>query len=122
MSRYCRNLGCAVLSANVVGGGLEAYAGQVADLVSRIGLPGTLSAMLEGHGSLSAFIAQGVLSAVLGDRARVDAAVVGQAVLIASVVCEIGARPYLEIDPTVIWLVDWGADNDVLSNTYWNVN
>lgn len=28
--------------------------------------------------------------------------------------------PYLEIQPEVIWLIPW-AQNDVLSNTSWNV-
>lgn len=28
--------------------------------------------------------------------------------------------PYLEIEPEVIWLIPW-AENDVLSNTNWNV-
>ena len=32
------------------------------------------------------------------------------------------AHPYLEISPTIIWVVpDWAVDNDVFSNTYWNV-
>lgn len=30
--------------------------------------------------------------------------------------------PYLEIDPEVIWVYpDWAVDNDVYSNTKWNV-
>ena len=30
--------------------------------------------------------------------------------------------PYLEIDPEVIWIYpDWAAENDVYSNTRWNV-
>ena len=30
--------------------------------------------------------------------------------------------PYLEIEPEMVWLQDWGADNDVYSNTNWNIN
>ena len=31
-------------------------------------------------------------------------------------------RPYLEIDPELIWVnPDWAVDNDVYSNTNWNV-
>ena len=30
--------------------------------------------------------------------------------------------PYLEIEPEIIWvLAGWSTDNDVLSNTFWNV-
>ena len=37
-------------------------------------------------------------------------------------VCEPGlSGPYLEIDPHIIWLADWGASNDVYSNLTWNV-
>lgn len=31
--------------------------------------------------------------------------------------------PYLEISPNVIWVfTDWSANNDVISNTHWNVD
>ena len=31
--------------------------------------------------------------------------------------------PYLEIEPTLIWVYpDWAVDNEVFSNTNWNVN
>lgn len=33
------------------------------------------------------------------------------------------AKPYLEIEPKVIWVYpDWSAYNDVYSNTHWNVD
>lgn len=35
-------------------------------------------------------------------------------------VCSI--PPYLEIEPDIIWLTDWSSENDVISNTLWNVN
>lgn len=32
-------------------------------------------------------------------------------------------HPYLEIEPTLIWVYpDWATDNNVYSNTHWNVN
>lgn len=38
-------------------------------------------------------------------------------------VCSVNVtEPYLEIEPETIWLSDWGATNDVLSNTHWNVD
>lgn len=39
-------------------------------------------------------------------------------------VCKPGIRkPYLEIEPKVIWVYpDWSAYNDVYSNTHWNVD
>lgn len=38
-------------------------------------------------------------------------------------VCSVNTtEPYLEIEPEIIWLADWGATNDVLSNTHWNVD
>ena len=31
--------------------------------------------------------------------------------------------PYLRIEPEVIWVVpDWSVDNEVFSNTTWNIN
>ena len=37
-------------------------------------------------------------------------------------VCDTYEAPYLEINPTVIWVYpDWAADNDVYSNTTWTV-
>lgn len=30
--------------------------------------------------------------------------------------------PYLYIEPVVVWLADWGASNDVFSNTTWDVD
>lgn len=34
-----------------------------------------------------------------------------------------GEPPYLEIEPTLIWVnPDWGVDNDVYSNVTWNIN
>ena len=39
-------------------------------------------------------------------------------------VCKPGIqRPYLEINPTILWVYpDWSASNDVYSNTHWNVD
>lgn len=31
-------------------------------------------------------------------------------------------KPYLEIEPEIIWLADWGATNDVFSNTHWGID
>ena len=32
-------------------------------------------------------------------------------------------RPYLEIEPEIIWVYpDWAVDNNVYSNTHWNVD
>lgn len=32
-------------------------------------------------------------------------------------------QPYLEIEPEIIWVVpDWAVDNEVFSNTTWNIN
>lgn len=38
-------------------------------------------------------------------------------------VCDIvNPDAYLEIQPEIIWLADWGAYNDVLSNTRWYID
>ena len=40
-----------------------------------------------------------------------------------SLVCETNIRaPYLEIEPTIVWVLDGWASNDVYSNTRWNVD
>lgn len=41
-----------------------------------------------------------------------------------SLICTTGlVPPYLEINPEIIWVYpDWSAQNEVLSNTRWNVN
>ena len=37
-------------------------------------------------------------------------------------VCKSGIRaPYLRISPEVIWVLAGGTDNDVFSNTQWNI-
>ncbi len=38
--------------------------------------------------------------------------------------CELvcSVPPYLEIEPDMIWLTDWSAENEVISNTLWNVD
>lgn len=37
--------------------------------------------------------------------------------------CDVGERPYLEIEPTVLWMLpDLSVDNEVLSNTHWHVD
>lgn len=30
--------------------------------------------------------------------------------------------PYLEISPTIVWVIAGQTQNDVYSNTYWNIN
>lgn len=30
--------------------------------------------------------------------------------------------PYLEIEPETVWMTDYGVDNQVYSNTDWNIN
>lgn len=123
MNRFCHSLGCADLLAEVTGGYLDAGLADGADLFCRAELPGTLSAVLDGQGLLSAIILQGALTAFLGGRARLSGAVVGRARLSASVVCELGQIPYLEIDPTYLWLLpDIDVSNDVLSNSYWRLS
>lgn len=41
-----------------------------------------------------------------------------------SLICSTGViPPYLEINPKVIWVfTDWSAQNDVYSNTRWNID
>lgn len=64
------------------------------------------------------------LSAVIDPEETVKATFVrkrGDLDCAFSLICATGIRaPYLEIEPTVIWLVPW-AMNDVSSNTHWNV-
>lgn len=92
-------------------------------LVCETDEPGVLSASLDGQGSLSAMVSTGTLSASTGKRAELAASIGGQAELYASVVCEIGEIPYLEIEPTYLWIVpDDLVSNDVYSNTTWNVS
>lgn len=58
-------------------------------------------------------------------RGAIDASSVrvGRIMVSSSFVCEVShLAPYLEIEPEIIWLIDWGADNDVLSNTHWKVD
>ena len=48
---------------------------------------------------------------------------IGKVMLSSSFVCEVSTLvPYLEIQPTTIWLLDWGAFNEVFSNTKWKVD
>ena len=125
MTASCHNcsLGCAVLFAEAERGQLVASLDLDGDLSCRADAPGVLAAYPGGHGILSASVTQGKLSAFLGDRARLAASIGGQARLHASVVCEIGDAPYLEIDPTYIWIIpDDLVTNDVYSNTTWNIN
>lgn len=39
-------------------------------------------------------------------------------------VCERDIKvPYLEIEPTILWVYpDWATSNNVLSNTHWRIN
>ena len=125
MSASCHNcvLGCAVLFAEAERGHLVASLDRDGDLSCLADAPGVLAAFPGGQGFLSVSVTQGALSAFLGDRARVVASIGGQAILNASVVCEIGDNPYLEIDPTYLWIIpDDLATNDVHSNTIWHVN
>lgn len=125
MTASCHNcsLGCAVLFAEAERGQLVASIDLDGDLSCIVDAPGVLAAYPGGHGILSASVTQGALSAFLGDRARLAASIGGHARLRASVVCEIGDAPYLEIDPTYIWIIpDDLVTNDVYSNTTWNIN
>ena len=37
-------------------------------------------------------------------------------------VCSVNVtEPYLEIEPEILWIADWGT-NDVYSNTHWQVD
>ena len=46
----------------------------------------------------------------------------GKIALSSSFVCEVSRlEPYLEIEPAIVWLVDYEAQNRVLSNTRWNI-
>lgn len=93
------------------------------DLSCIVDAPGVLDAYPGEHGWLSASVKQSALTAFLGGQARVAASIGGQAELYASVVCEIGEIPYLEIEPTYLWIVpDDFVSNDVYSNTTWNVS
>lgn len=85
---------------------------------------GVLSAIPDAPGLLSASLNPGgALSAFFGGHASIAASIGGQGILNASVVCEIGDAPYLEIDPTYIWIIpDDLVTNDVYSNTTWNIN
>lgn len=125
MTASCHNcsLGCAVLFAEAEGGQLVASLDPDGDLSCLADAPGVLAAYPGGQGFLSASVTQGALSAILGGQARVVASIGEQARLHASVVCEIGDAPYLEIDPTYIWIIpDDLVTNDVYSNTTWNIN
>lgn len=84
-----------------------------------------LSAIPDAPGLLSASFrpSGGALSAFFGGHADLAAFIGGQGILYASVVCEIGDAPYLEIDPTYLWIIpDDLVSNDVYSNTTWNIN
>lgn len=54
----------------------------------------------------------------------VTCSAVGGIIARVSHVCTPSIRePYLEISPEIIWVVpDWAVDNDVFSNTFWNIN
>lgn len=85
--------------------------------------PGDLSAQLAGQGLLSALVAHGALSAHIGGHAQLAASIGDRARLRASVVCEIGEIPYLEIEPTYLWVIPEAfVDNDVFSNTFWHIS
>lgn len=85
---------------------------------------GVLSAIPDAPGLLTASLTPGgALSAFFGEHAEIAASIGGQGILNASVVCEIGDRPYLEIEPTYLWIIpDDLVTNDVYSNTSWNIN
>lgn len=117
------NGGCAVLSAEVVGGHLDASIDLASVLMCEVEAPGSLAASLGGHARLNAEVYQAHLSAISERHASLHAKTEEHAVLAAAVVCELGERPYLEIDPTYLWILpDLSASNDVYSNTHWNVN
>ena len=48
---------------------------------------------------------------------------IGKAYLGDVLVYEKNVAPYLRIEPEIIWVVpDWAVDNNVYSNTTWNIN
>lgn len=48
---------------------------------------------------------------------------IGRAYLGDVLVFQKAAAPYLEIEPELIWVnPDWGVDNNVYSNTNWNID
>lgn len=59
----------------------------------------------------------------IGDLHLVDVSI-GKAYLGDVLVYRKGeVAPYLEIEPEIIWVVpDWAVDNEVFSNTTWNIN
>lgn len=115
--------GCAVLSADVAVGHLGAYLDHASELSCMVESPGDLSAQLAGQGLLSALVANGALSAHIGGHAQLAASIGDRARLRASVVCEIGEIPYLEIEPTYLWVIPEAfVDNDVFSNTFWHIS
>ena len=68
------------------------------------------------------------MSAFLGDIPIVEMPLgnepVGMAFLGDVLVYRKGQEtPYLRIEPEIIWVVpDWAVDNEVFSNTTWNIN
>lgn len=58
-------------------------------------------------------------------RGTIDASSVrvGRIMVSSSFVCEVShLAPYLEIEPEMVWMTDYGVDNQVYSNTNWNIN
>ena len=119
---FLNSLGCAVLSAEAERGQLGASIDRGGDLSCMVDSQGVLAASPGGQGLLSALVTQGALSASIGGHAQLAASIGDRARLTASVVCEIGEIPYLEIDPTYIWIIpDELSSNDVYSNTTWGI-
>lgn len=94
-------------SAELIGGNIECNAKRIGGgevLLERIG---AIFVLLFKEGSIS-----------------VEAIDVTDMTASLSEVCTTNIRPpYLEINPVIIWVYpDVETDNDVLSNTRWNVN
>lgn len=61
---------------------------------------------------------------------RVDGGITASLRKVTGMACRLGlvcrpniGTPYLEIEPEIIWVYpDWAVDNNVYSNTHWNVN
>ena len=88
---------------------------------------GGMAASAEREGGISCSASRlGGIDATATRIGGIDASMerVGGMTCRFSLICSTGVvPPYLEINPEVIWVfTDWSAQNDVYSNTRWNVD
>lgn len=112
-------MGCLVPYVQVVSPTISADAGEVGGLsASAYSQEGTLDVYAEKVGY--------ILASVSDCSASLNVDVVDKGIGLTVVVylsCAINvSAPYLEISPSLIWIFDWPAENDVYSNVYWEVN